>query len=306
MVVAAAVGVASCFGAPISGKSACAASASWINDFIYLLVLYLSFSHLLGNVMPPLIPPPCNASHVRFYPTSPLCSSTRFLCSSLSHTVLLWSPPCLIFWSSHLAVYFSSAAPLGFSTLGSYSEHSHSGVNFKCHHGNLHKTLNRWLIAERHAYFKMFFCKTFATHAGKIVYFKSRLNVEYFSWEYVLLLSYFLALTALSAPVGVLFSVEVMCSHFSLKHYCPCFFSAACGALTFRMFSVWSGDGGNVGSGQQSPPQPRSAKRRPTLESRTSRTKEKGPRPKIHFTEEMWIPLCQVVFWFDLGFLPNK
>ncbi|XP_070694983.1 chloride channel K [Pempheris klunzingeri] len=45
------------------------------------------------------------------------------------------------------------------------------------------------------------------------------------------------------APVsGVLFSVEVMCSHFALRHYCPCFFSAACGALTFRLLSVWSGD----------------------------------------------------------------
>uniref|UniRef100_A0A3Q3XH40 Uncharacterized protein n=1 Tax=Mola mola TaxID=94237 RepID=A0A3Q3XH40_MOLML len=45
------------------------------------------------------------------------------------------------------------------------------------------------------------------------------------------------------APVsGVLFSVEVMCSHFALRHYCPCFFSAACGALAFRLFSVWSGD----------------------------------------------------------------
>uniref|UniRef100_A0A668ATM1 Chloride channel K n=1 Tax=Myripristis murdjan TaxID=586833 RepID=A0A668ATM1_9TELE len=46
------------------------------------------------------------------------------------------------------------------------------------------------------------------------------------------------------APIsGVLFSVEVMCSHFALRDYCPCFFSAACGALTFRLFSVWSGDG---------------------------------------------------------------
>ncbi|XP_060914361.1 chloride channel K [Labrus mixtus] len=45
------------------------------------------------------------------------------------------------------------------------------------------------------------------------------------------------------APVsGVLFSVEVMSSHFTLRHYFPCFFSAACGALTFRLFSVWSGD----------------------------------------------------------------
>ncbi|KAM3850448.1 chloride channel K, partial [Diretmus argenteus] len=46
------------------------------------------------------------------------------------------------------------------------------------------------------------------------------------------------------APIsGVLFSVEVMCSHFALRDYCPCVFSAACGALTFRLFSVWSGDG---------------------------------------------------------------
>uniref|UniRef100_UPI0037E76DA9 chloride channel K n=1 Tax=Semicossyphus pulcher TaxID=241346 RepID=UPI0037E76DA9 len=45
------------------------------------------------------------------------------------------------------------------------------------------------------------------------------------------------------APIsGVLFSVEVMSSHFALRHYFPCFFSAACGALTFRLFSVWSGD----------------------------------------------------------------
>lgn len=47
------------------------------------------------------------------------------------------------------------------------------------------------------------------------------------------------------SSVGVLFSVEVMSSHFALKHYCPCFFSAACGALTFRLLSVWSGDMGN-------------------------------------------------------------
>ncbi|KAL1021108.1 hypothetical protein UPYG_G00008910 [Umbra pygmaea] len=45
------------------------------------------------------------------------------------------------------------------------------------------------------------------------------------------------------APVsGVLFSVEVMSSHFALRDYCPCFFAAACGALTFRLFSVWSGE----------------------------------------------------------------
>ena len=57
-----------------------------------------------------------------------------------------------------------------------------------------------------------------------------------------------------SAAAGVLFSVEVMCSHFALRHYCPCFFSAACGALTFRLFSVWSGDIGNGGPDLHSPP----------------------------------------------------
>ncbi|GLD51558.1 chloride channel protein ClC-Ka [Lates japonicus] len=49
------------------------------------------------------------------------------------------------------------------------------------------------------------------------------------------------------APIsGVLFTVEVMCSHFALRHYVPCFFTATCGALTFRLLSVWSGDGGRV------------------------------------------------------------
>ncbi|XP_008411287.1 chloride channel K isoform X2 [Poecilia reticulata] len=46
------------------------------------------------------------------------------------------------------------------------------------------------------------------------------------------------------APVsGVLFGVEVMSSHFTVRHYCPCFFSAACGALTFHLLSMWSRDG---------------------------------------------------------------
>lgn len=60
-------------------------------------------------------------------------------------------------------------------------------------------------------------------------------------WIHVLLLY----LCPSFAAVGVLFSVEVMSSHFALKHYLPCFFSAACGALTFRLLAVWSGDGGN-------------------------------------------------------------
>ncbi|KAM7404367.1 hypothetical protein PAMP_011719 [Pampus punctatissimus] len=45
------------------------------------------------------------------------------------------------------------------------------------------------------------------------------------------------------APIsGVLFSVEVMSFHFAVKNYYPCFFSVTCGAMTFRLFSVWSGD----------------------------------------------------------------
>ncbi|KAK7884748.1 hypothetical protein WMY93_027871 [Mugilogobius chulae] len=45
------------------------------------------------------------------------------------------------------------------------------------------------------------------------------------------------------APIsGVLFSIEVACSLFPLKHYLPCFLAAACGALTFRLFAVWSGE----------------------------------------------------------------
>lgn len=47
------------------------------------------------------------------------------------------------------------------------------------------------------------------------------------------------------SSVGVLFSVEVMSSHFALRNYFPCFFSVACGTLTFRLLSVWSGDMGN-------------------------------------------------------------
>ncbi|XP_077431544.1 chloride channel K isoform X3 [Vanacampus margaritifer] len=45
------------------------------------------------------------------------------------------------------------------------------------------------------------------------------------------------------APIsGVLFSMEVMSSHFAMRNYLPSFFSVACGALTFRLLSVWSGD----------------------------------------------------------------
>ncbi|XP_051518056.1 chloride channel K [Myxocyprinus asiaticus] len=45
------------------------------------------------------------------------------------------------------------------------------------------------------------------------------------------------------APVsGVLFSIEVLGTHYSVRNYCPCFFAAACGAITFRLLSVCSKD----------------------------------------------------------------
>ncbi|TRZ02487.1 hypothetical protein DNTS_030306 [Danionella cerebrum] len=48
------------------------------------------------------------------------------------------------------------------------------------------------------------------------------------------------------APVsGVLFSIEVMGTHYSTRDYCPCFFAAACGAITFRLLSVCTRDQGN-------------------------------------------------------------
>ncbi|KAJ8257714.1 hypothetical protein GJAV_G00188900 [Gymnothorax javanicus] len=43
------------------------------------------------------------------------------------------------------------------------------------------------------------------------------------------------------APIsGVLFSVEVIGTHFVVRDYCRCFVSAACGYLTFRLLSVFS------------------------------------------------------------------
>ncbi|XP_030625626.1 chloride channel K [Chanos chanos] len=39
---------------------------------------------------------------------------------------------------------------------------------------------------------------------------------------------------------GVLFSIEVMGTHYAVRDYCPCFFAAACGALTFRLLAVFS------------------------------------------------------------------
>ncbi|KAL4648372.1 chloride channel protein ClC-Kb-like [Arapaima gigas] len=43
------------------------------------------------------------------------------------------------------------------------------------------------------------------------------------------------------APVsGVLFSMEATCTRFAVRNYCRCFFSAAAGAMTFRLLAVWS------------------------------------------------------------------
>ncbi|XP_028849239.1 chloride channel protein ClC-Kb-like [Denticeps clupeoides] len=44
-----------------------------------------------------------------------------------------------------------------------------------------------------------------------------------------------------SAPVsGVLFSVEVMGSHYAVRDYLPCFLAAACGALTSHLLTIFS------------------------------------------------------------------
>ncbi|XP_066527744.1 chloride channel K [Hoplias malabaricus] len=46
-----------------------------------------------------------------------------------------------------------------------------------------------------------------------------------------------------SAPIsGVLFSIEVLGGHYSVRDYCPCFFAAVCGALFRSLFAVFSGE----------------------------------------------------------------
>uniref|UniRef100_A0AAY4B6S9 Chloride channel K n=1 Tax=Denticeps clupeoides TaxID=299321 RepID=A0AAY4B6S9_9TELE len=48
-----------------------------------------------------------------------------------------------------------------------------------------------------------------------------------------------------SAPVsGVLFSVEVMGSHYAVRDYLPCFLAAACGALTSHLLTIFSREKG--------------------------------------------------------------
>lgn len=46
------------------------------------------------------------------------------------------------------------------------------------------------------------------------------------------------------SPPGVLFSVEVMSSHFSVRDYWRGFFAAACGAFMFRLLAVFNSEQG--------------------------------------------------------------
>lgn len=191
LVVAAAVGVASCFGAPISGEISL--------TLVCLMCFHLWFSH---------------ASHI--------CPSLSFI------FFLLWSPLRFIFWSIHLAVVFCENCFISASLFGS---------------GPLRQTPHTYRILKYITHY---------LHVGKIIYiftvmtFIDKSCLFYLMWLPHTHLHVFLSfLSPSSAPVGVLFSVEVMCCHFALRHYCPCFFSAACGALTFRLLSVWSGDAGN-------------------------------------------------------------
>lgn len=45
-------------------------------------------------------------------------------------------------------------------------------------------------------------------------------------------------------PSGILFSIEVMSSHFSVWDYWRGFFAATCGAFMFRLLSVFNSEQG--------------------------------------------------------------
>uniref|UniRef100_A0A8C1GJ52 Chloride channel K n=1 Tax=Cyprinus carpio TaxID=7962 RepID=A0A8C1GJ52_CYPCA len=73
--------------------------------------------------------------------------------------------------------------------------------------------------------------------------FMSRLHVSSAKGEMLVVASAVGVASCFGAPVsGVLFSIEVMGTHYSVRNYCPCFFAAACGAITFRLLSVCSTD----------------------------------------------------------------
>lgn len=54
-------------------------------------------------------------------------------------------------------------------------------------------------------------------------------------------------------PLGVLFSIEVMSSHFTVWDYWRGFFAATCGAFMFRLLAVFSSERGEPHIGTWSP-----------------------------------------------------
>ncbi|XP_021273207.1 chloride channel protein ClC-Ka isoform X1 [Numida meleagris] len=57
--------------------------------------------------------------------------------------------------------------------------------------------------------------------------------------------------TVFGAPIsGVLFSIEVMSSHFAVRDYWRGFFAATCGAFMFRLLAVFNSEQGKAGQGR--------------------------------------------------------
>ena len=57
-------------------------------------------------------------------------------------------------------------------------------------------------------------------------------------------------------PPGVLFSIEVMSSHFSVWDYWRGFFAATCGAFMFRLLAVFNSEQGECPLAHLTPPLP--------------------------------------------------
>lgn len=176
LVVAAAVGVSSCFGAPVSGERAAECSALFSFPPFGLFLTHVRCLDIWGSA------PPASLT-VNF---SPPPRGFVFLLTPCPLTSLILPPRHPLFYVGKL----------------------------------LRLTLTTgWNVTQR-----------------QLTYHDD--------WQTACLTA-----VVLLSSAGVLFSVEVMSSHFALKHYCPCFFSAACGALTFRLLSVWSEDLGTVNKG---------------------------------------------------------
>uniref|UniRef100_A0A672LME0 Chloride channel protein ClC-Kb-like n=1 Tax=Sinocyclocheilus grahami TaxID=75366 RepID=A0A672LME0_SINGR len=76
-----------------------------------------------------------------------------------------------------------------------------------------------------------------------ILLYENQMEIRAAKGEMLVVASAVGVASCFGAPVsGVLFSIEVMGTHYSVRDYCPCFFAAACGAITFRLLSVCSRD----------------------------------------------------------------